>query len=297
MRMTTRISGLAIALAMAALPSRATDLPPAIDLVNFGRNYPGQAPADDISARDTSARDAWFAPAADRAEPLPVVPVVHGLDAPATQIYVSGIVGASFATINTGGGRTFNDSDVAQRGSVNETIFTGGGAIGTAFARHAGLLRMEVEGRARGPMSGQTDLIINGVAVTPLDVRAENGWSAMVNFWRDYFVTDALGIYAGGGFGVGGYRYSLMTPANADFVPLSGSTPVTTFAWQVGTGFVYEISDRITLDTGYRFFAMTPDSTAIYIENSLGLGSYTSAFSASELLLSIRIYEPFRTWR
>jgi hypothetical protein len=183
--MTTRISGLAIALAMAALPSRATDLPPAIDLVNFGRNYPGQAPADDISARDTSARDAWFAPAADRAEPLPVVPVVHGLDAPATQIYVSGIVGASFATINTGGGRTFNDSDVAQRGSVNETIFTGGGAIGTAFARHAGLLRMEVEGRARGPMSGQTDLIINGVAVTPLDVRAENGWSAMVNFWRD----------------------------------------------------------------------------------------------------------------
>jgi hypothetical protein len=26
-------------------------------------------------------------------------------------------------------------------------------------------------------------------------------------------------------------------------------------------------------------------------------GPYTSAFTASELLLSVRFYEPFRTWR
>ena len=30
---------------------------------------------------------------------------------------------------------------------------------------------------------------------------------------------------------------------------------------------------------------------------ALGIGSFSSAFSASELLLSVRIYEPFRGWR
>jgi len=227
----------------------------------------------------------------------PIIPIVHGLDAPVTQLYVSGIVGASFATIDTGGSRSFAGSVLNQSGSVNETIFTGGGALGLALARPAGLLRMEVEGRARGPMSGSTDLFVDGVKATAMDVKATNGWSSMVNFWRDYFVTDALGIYAGGGFGVGGYQYSLQASPAAAFLPLTGSSPVTTFAWQIGTGFVYEISDRVALDTGYRFLAMTPESTAIYVDNSIGLGSYSSAFSASELLLSVRIYEPFRNWR
>jgi len=30
---------------------------------------------------------------------------------------------------------------------------------------------------------------------------------------------------------------------------------------------------------------------------SLPLGNFSSAFSASELLFSVRIYEPFRNWR
>lgn len=287
MRLITRVCAVAITLVMSAPPLHAADLPAGIDLADFGRDGVGHTPA----------RDAWWVPEAERAEPLPVVPVVHGLDAPATQFYVSGIVGASFATIDTGGSRGFADTVIRQNGSVNETIFTGGGAIGLALARPAGLLRMEVEGRARGPMSGSTTLSVDGVPVTALDVHATNGWSSMVNFWRDWFFTDSLGIYAGGGFGVGGYQYALRSTAGNAFLPLAGSTPVTTFAWQIGTGFVYEISDRVTLDTSYRFFAMTPDSTAIYVDNSVGLGSFSSAFNASELLLSVRIYEPFRRWR
>jgi hypothetical protein len=56
----------------------------------------------------------------------------------------------------------------------------------------------------------------------------------------------------------------------------------------------------VTFDTGYRFFAMSPGSTQLQIFSpgpNFILGSYTSAFSASELLLSVRIYEPFRNWR
>jgi len=121
----------------------------------------------------------------------------------------------------------------------------------------------------------------------------------MTNFWRDYFFTDRLGVYGGGGFGVGGYQYSMQ---GSDVrIPLAGSSIVNTFAWQVGTGVTYQLSDRVTFDTGYRFFAMTPGSTPLAVTNGGVLvqpvGSYTSAFSASELLLSVRIYEPFRNWR
>lgn len=149
-------------------------------------------------------------------------------------------------------------------------------------------------------MSGQTRLQQPSFSPIdyPLSVTAVDGWSAMTNFWRDYFLTDRLGVYAGGGFGVGGYRYTMQ---GAEFEePIGGSSVVNTFAWQVGTGITYQINDRITFDTGYRFFAMTPGSTPLnvaYGDYVQPLGSYTSAFSASELLFSIRIYEPFRNWR
>jgi len=163
--------------------------------------------------------------------------------------------------------------------------------------------KMEVEGRARGPMHGQTAFEVGSTttesASVPLNVTATQGWSAMTNFWRDYFFTDRLGVYGGGGFGVGGYQYSMQ---GSDVrIPLAGSSIVNTFAWQVGTGVTYQLSDRVTFDTGYRFFAMTPGSTPLAVTNGGVLvqpvGSYTSAFSASELLLSVRIYEPFRNWR
>lgn len=233
-----------------------------------------------------------------------IVPVDDSGHAAWIRPYVTGIVGGSLATINAGGGTDFGGTTQLQTaGSVNDTIFNGGGAIGMALARPSGLLRMEVEGRARGPMSGQTEFeIISATtvgAVVPLDVTVTNGWSAMTNFWRDYFLTDRFGVYGGGGFGIGGYQYS-MQGADGLF-PLSGSSVVNTFAWQIGTGVTYQLSDRITFDTGYRFFAMTPGATPLTLTSGgfVGqpIGSYTSAFSASELLLSIRIYEPFRNWR
>jgi opacity protein-like surface antigen len=238
------------------------------------------------------------------ADAMPIIPVDYDGDVPWIRGYVTGIVGASFGTINAGGTTPFSGTAQLQTvGSVNDTMVNGGGAIGMALARPSGLLRMEVEGRARGPMHGQTALEIGSTttsgAAIPLDVTVTNGWSAMTNFWRDYFFTDRFGVYGGGGFGVGGYQYSMQAAGGQ--IPLGGSSVVNTFAWQVGTGVTYQLSDRITFDTGYRFFAMTPGATPLAVTNggsvAQPIGSYTSAFSASELLLSIRIYEPFRNWR
>jgi len=267
--------------------TRADELGSPIDLSSFS----GMDPVLDESAK-TAVPDE-----------TQIVQVDYGGHAVWIRPYVTGIVGASFGTIDAGGTNKFGPGASLQTvGSVNETMLNGGGAIGMAIARPSGLMRMEVEGRARGPMSGQAALeILSSTtvgAVLPLDVTVTNGWSAMTNFWRDYFLTERFGMYGGGGFGVGGYQYSMQGAGGT--VPLIGSSVVNTFAWQVGTGFTYQLSDRITFDTGYRFFAMTPGPTPLDLSDGSGgqpLGSFTSAFSASELLLSIRVYEPFRNWR
>lgn len=243
-------------------------------------------------------------PDSDATQATQIIPVDSRGDAPWIRPYVAGIAGASFGTINAGGENVVG-SRLQTVGSVNDSMVTGGGAIGMALARPSGLLRIEVEGRARGPMSGQTSLVARppggASQQIPIDTTATNGWSAMTNVWRDYFFTDRFGVYGGGGFGVGGYEYSMSAEGIGGTVgSVKGSSAVNTFAWQVGTGFTYRLSERVTFDTGYRFFAMTCGSTQLQIFDpnpNFILGSYTSAFSAGELLLSLRIYEPFRNWR
>lgn len=231
------------------------------------------------------------------ADGTPIVQVYDDGGADWIRPYVTGIAGASFGTLNTGGTGGFGGTPLGFAGSVNEAMFTGGGAIGMALDQPSGLLRMEVEGRARGPMQGKTEFFVVPDTV-PIDTAATGGWSAMVNFWRDWFLSDRFGVYGGGGFGVGGYQYSTLLIQGSQ--SLGGSSAVNTFAWQVGTGITYKLSDRVTFDTGYRFFAMSPALNPVSLNTgvfSQSIGSSTSAFSASELLLSIRIYEPFRSWR
>jgi len=233
------------------------------------------------------------------ADGMPIVQVYDDGGAHWIRPYVTGIAGASFGTLNTGGGGGFGGTPLGFAGSVNEAMFTGGGAIGVALDQPSGLLRMEIEGRARGPMQGKTQFfVLEEPDVAPIDTAVTGGWSAMTNFWRDWFLSDRVGVYGGGGFGVGGYQFSTFLAEGGQ--SLGGSSTVNTFAWQVGTGFTYQLSDRVTFDTGYRFFAMSPALNPVSLNTgvfSQSIGSATSAFSASELLISIRIYEPFRNWR
>jgi opacity protein-like surface antigen len=115
----------------------------------------------------------------------------------------------------------------------------------------------------------------------------------MVNVWRDYKPYDSFGLYAGGGIGAGGYRWT--TGGNGIGSLVSGNDRISNFAWQAGGGLFYEISKRATVDLGYRFFSIS-ESTADWI-NVTGPVTTPTNFAASELLLQVRIYEPFRGWR
>ena len=218
---------------------------------------------------------------------VPIMAVADAFGASSRRFYLTGIVGASFATLV--------QPDLPAAPAIgNQTLFTAGGAAGVAFDRPFGWLRVEFEGRGRDRMRiSDSDPVVG-----TLSTNASDGWSTMASVWRDFSVTESCGLYAGAGIGAGGYRCSFdgTAPGGAT---VSGSTGITSFAWQGGGGVVYALTDRVTLDLGYRFFALNPDNAQIYVTTDTGTVTDTlnTAFSASELLLSIRIYEPFRNWR
>ena len=196
------------------------------------------------------------------------------------QFYLGGIVGADFATAD----KTSNGTAIPQ-----DSLFTAGGTAGMRFLRDNGAYRVEFEGRGRD----QASLTDGDPAGDSLTVRATDGWSAMVNIWRDYKPYESFGLYAGGGIGAGGYRSTLSGTGIGSLI--TGNDRVSNFAWQAGGGIFYELSKRATIDLGYRFFSIS-ESTATF--EFIGIPSdYQTNFAASELLLTVRIYEPFRGWR
>ncbi len=59
--------------------------------------------------------------------------------------------------------------------------------------------------------------------------------------------------------------------------------PAAAFAWQAGGGVIWEVTERLTFDVGYRFFQTDVIEQAD-----------TTQFQASELMFTLRLYEPFR---
>lgn len=216
-------------------------------------------------------------------DPLPVEPE-EGRCCP--QFYVSGIIGASFATLSSGGENTAG-IPTPNTGAIGGDLLTAGGAGGVAFVRPHGLLRFEAEGRYRDALKGQTPSAFDPLVY---DVQMSDAWSAMANVWRDFFLTSRLGVYGGGGIGAGGYHLSAEDPL------IGGSGDPSVFAWQAGAGVTYRIWHRTTLDLGYRFFDLGTASTPLFY-GSDPAGNYASTFTASELLLSVRVLEPFRHFR
>ena len=205
-------------------------------------------------------------------------------EGPDRRFYLTSILGADFGTLSVGDGPNATDS-----------LFTTGAAAGMAFERPQGWVRTEFEARYRDPVATTaSDPALGGSAT----VTGRDGWSTMINGWRDLEVTDRVALYLGGGIGGGGYTVAFDGGFPALGVALSGTTAVTGFAWQAGGGASWLVTERIALDLGYRWYAVdggpaTIDVTTPTFSFSDSIGTH---FGASELLFSLRVYEPFRRW-
>ena len=239
---------LAAAVSLSLAATRADEFGTEIDLTSFGRE--ASQPAS-----------GW--------NDLPLEDVAQRLGTAPRRVYVSAMLGPSFAQVNSPATSTLLSED---------TLLAAGGAIGIAFERHNGRLRLETEAMGRGtydaeflatPAPGDTTILTNN-------------WSVMENVWRDYMLTDRFGVYGGGGIGAGGYI--LGEQVNGEVLYAS---PAANFAWQFGGGLLWELSDRLTFDVGYRYF---------HINTISQTGVEPNQFSSSELMFTLRLYEPFRNW-
>ena len=232
MRFTGALLVAALGVAMAGRAATADDLGTPIDLSSFGE-----------IAQQSSSVDS----------DIPLEEVARQFSAAPRRFYLSGMIGPSFANVTNPNDSTFASSD---------TLFNAGGAVGVAFEREHGRLRLEVEGMGRSTYDAPFTSPLRPFANTVLT----NNWSVMQNFWRDLMITDRFGVYGGGGIGAGGY--------------VLGET----FA-----GLLWQLSDRLTFDVGYRYFHINTIQQADYV--------VPNQFAASELMFSLRLYEPFRNWR
>ena len=232
-----------------ATATRADEIGTEIDLITFGRE----------AAKPASVWD-----------DLPLENVARRLGTAPRRLYISGMIGPSFAQVNSPA-----NADLAS----DDTLFNAGGAIGIAFERRNGRLRIETEGMGRDtyeaeflatPAPGDTTILTNN-------------WSVMENVWRDFMLTDRFGVYGGGGIGAGGYILGEQLEGEIAY-----ADPAANFAWQFGGGLLWEISNRLTFDVGYRYFQ---------IDTITQPGAEPNQFSASELMFTLRLYEPFRSWR
>ena len=264
---------------------QAEELGAAIDLSAFSQEKEASWLSSDSLSSDSLSDN--FLSAKDRSadDASSLLPVALFDEAAPRQFYVSGILAASFDTLFYG-----------EPPAIQQTAFSAGGALGVALNRPNGLLRFEFEGRGRDNISETFALDAANYAT----ISVSDGWSAMANMWRDLFFTKNFGAYAGGGIGGGGYRstYTGALPI-AGYPAINGSSHTSSFAWQAGCGVVYAVNSRLTLDLGYRFYSLESTQTDIYSSGTAAsppvvIGSGENTFSASELLLSIRIYEPFR---
>lgn len=271
------IGGLALAaMTLASGAARPAALPEPIDLATLDEvaTPPAASAWDDVAIQPVASRSAG--------EP---------------RFYVTGLLGESFVTLaDPVYGEIFTDR------RLNRSVITAGGAAGLAFEREDGQLRVEVEGQGRDDVTAAFRDTLAPVLGADFRWAANDGWSALVNVWRDFSIDEQVDLYLGGGVGAGGYRYDLDGAVSlfAAEITYVSSAQVAAFAWQVGCGIVWNVSDRVAFDVGYRFFSIDQADTTLNVAAvgvplaSVGL---LQQYTASELLFGLRIYEPFRNWR
>lgn len=233
--------------------SRAATLDDEIDLTTFGEQQSQQA-------------SVW-------GDESPIQEVAQRFGEVDRRFYLSAMIGPSFSQVETWIS-VLPGSEV-----LDDNLFAAGGALGVALDRRRGQLRLEIEGMGR-------DTFVSAQGGTAF---ARSNWSVMGNAWRDFMLTDRFGAYGGGGLGAGGYQLG-GGASGASTVYFDASSA---FAWQFGGGLIYEITERLTFDVGYRYFQIGKTTVT---PNPFPFQAQTQ-FSTSELMFTLRFYEPFRGLR
>ena len=156
-----------------------------------------------------------------------------------------------------------------------------GGAAGYDFGTN---VRAEAEISYK---ANDTSELKNGNNVTAYNSTI-TALNFMANAYYDIHALHSFGVmpYAGGGVGVTRLSNSNGVLAGSrDGVVLAGGTESndTVFAYQVGAGVAYDVSSKVTMDVGYRYFGT---SDAKFNDNASGI--VTMKYDSHNILAGLR---------
>lgn len=205
-----------------------------------------------------------------------------GSDEKSYRVYGSKLLGTTISTFRTTASTPHTAPHTSSStGSVGTAAYAGG----VSFDRPYGAMRLECEGALREIYDAPT----TSDSSQTIHVRAADNWSVLANAWRDVALSERVGVYAGGGVGGGGFRLT-ETAANGAVAYWQPSL----FAWQAGGGATWQYNSLVTLDASYRFLAFGSATSTLMQPNGIASGLVSSTMTANEILLMIRVNEPWR---
>ncbi|MBN72397.1 MAG: hypothetical protein CME32_24335 [Gimesia sp.] len=215
---------------------------------------------------------------------LDCIPCVEDCWTDRVSFYISANNYASVNHMESGGFNTWAFS--ANSGSDNNVAYDFGLALGTRIpiGCKCKALRFEVEGAFRdlGGLT-TTSFQLEGPIQTYV-VDYDDRWSVMTNCWLDFPLKNNKTIYIGGGIGANGGKVSI------DDTYVSGQSRFNRFAWQIGGGVTWDVSQRVTLDLGYRY--MDYGSTFVDLNDNFNpnnaAGNYIADLTSHQVMLGIR---------
>jgi opacity protein-like surface antigen len=238
----------------------------AVFTLGFGS---GIAFADDVGGEDIVVPP----PAPAPAPPPPIEEDKY-------KLYVTGIVGFSFAKGKASGHNNFILNRQKNRGDDwDQTVF-GAGVLGFEADLGPVDVRVEVEGQGGRAYVFKTDGPVRGGG--PF-VSAVSTYGFFANLWMDINITERLDYYIGGG--IGGSIHDLTV--NQHQIGTSNvSHDDAQWAFQAGTGFSYDVMDWLTMDLGYRYVSF--GKLDVNLSQPIG-GDYQLDLNSHDVVLGVRI--------
>jgi opacity protein-like surface antigen len=221
-----------------------------------------------------------------------LAPVSYSGDEDRFHLYLTGEIGGDFARMSSSGLNTAGA--FRNTGADHDDDFFGGGALGVAVDVGPVVVRVEAEGFSERDYRFRTNSFPGPPGPITFFYRGNfEAWTVMGNLWFDYplnnlwpdlSVVRNLVISAGTGFGAARTQLSM-----TDGV-VRADAKDTNFAWQLGAGLGYAITDWLTLEVSYRHIDLGETSVDMYavLDGALA-GNYDLKVNSEQVMGGLRL--------
>ena len=138
------------------------------------------------------------------------------------------------------------DVDLGDTFDVDDNVMGASVAVGASFKTTNGAIRTELEYNRNEDAEKSHTMYLNGVLEFQGNLEIESQ-SLMLNAYYDFDTGTKLTPYVGAGVGYSKVKGTMTVEGVSDSIDDNN------FAWQIGAGAGYAVTENVTIDAGYRY--------------------------------------------